>query len=74
MKKLNLIPLLDPCDWNDTYIDDEFADKEISTHYRGETFKVWWDDEEDFPALKVWLIETYGEEIKQYDKFAIDPT
>jgi len=28
----------------------------------------------DFPKFKTWLVKEYGEEVKQYEKFAIEST
>lgn len=73
MKEIILVPLIGPHGWT-TEVDDEFAERSISTHHRGETFNILWEDEESFPFLKAWLINYYGKDIKNYDKFAIDPT
>ena len=73
MNKIELVPLLDASKFPSN-VEDEFTDKEISTHYRGETFLVDWVDKYDFIELKLWLLKTYGEDIKQYKYFAINPS
>ncbi len=73
MNEINLIPLLDPFTWDDC-VENELKNAGISTYYKGDTFHVDWEDEEDFPHLKKWLISFYGEVITQYKQFAIEPT
>ena len=73
MQKLILIPQLDACDF-DGDVEMELADNEVNTHYQDDTVYLDWEDEEDFPITKAWLLETYGEEAKKYDTFAISAT
>lgn len=57
---------------------EEWVDSEISFHYQGDTFSIDWElkysDEYNLPITAKWLLETYGEEIKKYESFAIIPT
>lgn len=73
MKQIDLIPLLQAYDF-DSELEDELAIAEINTHYSSDIAFVDWDDEEDLPILKKWLVDEYGDEIKKYTKFAINPT
>lgn len=66
--QLELIPLLDACDFP-TDIEDELAGKDISTHYQCDILSI--SFESRFPLLEKWLIETYGEDVKQHSQFAI---
>lgn len=66
--KIELIPLIDACDFP-TAVEDELAGFEVSTHYQCDIIGVEFDG--GYPKLEAWLVETYGEEIKQYTQFAI---
>ena len=55
--------------------EEELTGEEISTHYEGGTAYIDWDDEDGrFPVFSAWLLETYGEIVKNYTSFTIDPT
>jgi len=73
MNKLKLIPYIYARDIPDDIEDKEFVNK-VSTHYQDDIAHINWEDEEDFPKFKIWLIEEYGEEVKQYKHFAIQST
>lgn len=61
-------------------VEEELTNNEVSTHYNhGMAIIDNWDktDENDpwtFPKFKAWLVETYGEEIKQYKHFGVIAT
>lgn len=71
MKVIELIPVLDACDFSSD-IKDELASCEVSTHYQSDIVCIDWDN--SFPLLEEWIIETYGNDTKQYSKFAIRAT
>lgn len=73
MNKIELVPLLDASDFS-CEVDDEMAINEINTHYHAGFFYLDWEDVEDLPEIKKWLVEEFGEEIMNYRKFAINPT
>jgi len=69
-KEFRLIPLLDASYFPES-VEDEFADREISTHYQNDVVGIWnWDDD-SLPEFKKWLLETYGEESRKYRYFGI---
>lgn len=70
---IDLIPLLDASDFS-TEVEDEMTNCEINTHYHGDIFLINWNEADDMPETQKWLVETFGEEIRQYRKFAIMPT
>lgn len=72
MNKIDLVPLIQASDFHDD-VEEEMAIKEVNTHYDGDVICVDWSDDE-FLETKKWLVEFYGEEIKNYDTFAIMPT
>lgn len=72
-EQLEFIPLIQAYNFDST-IADELAIYEVNTHYNADILHIDWEDDEDFPLTKQWLIETYGEEIKKFSKFAINPT
>lgn len=73
MKELILQPFLDACDFPDD-MEEELASNEVSTHYQCDILYVDWKDNEYFLISKQWLIETYGEIVKKYNKFGIQAT
>jgi len=74
MNKINLIPLLEARGLDNKVL-DEMIINDVSTHYNGGVFFIYWDEDDDqFSETKKWLVEFYGEEIKKYYKFAINPT
>lgn len=73
MSKFELIPLLNACDFEDD-MENELAENEISTHYQNEVMHIDWDEEEEYPETKKWLLDNYGEEAKNYKSFGISAT
>ena len=73
MKTIDLIPFLYAGDFPHTLV-DEMVDNDVSTHYQNDVMYLDWDEEEEQPETKKWLIETYGEEVKKYDHFAVQST
>jgi len=72
-KDFKLIPLLDASDFpND--VEDEFAGKEISTHYQNDVVSIWKWENNELPAFQAWLLDTYGDKARQYKYFAIMAT
>lgn len=72
-EQLEFIPLLQAYDF-DSDVEEELAINEINTHYNADILYIDWEDDEYLPLTKRWLIETYGEETKKFDTFAINPT
>jgi len=75
-KDFDLIPLLDACDFPED-VEDELAGMEISTHYQNDVVGIWkWEKEKDdsLPFFKKWLLDTYGEKVREYRFFAIMST
>lgn len=73
MKKLEFIPSINAVDLS-SHVREECTENDISTHYQSDIIQMDWDDEDDLPKLKRWLVETYGEEIRQYDWIALHAT
>ena len=73
MKDLNLVPELDACDFTGE-VEEEMTENDISTHYQNDTMYLDWSEPEEMPVTKAWLIETYGEVVKEYKGFAICAT
>ena len=71
-KKLELIPSLDACDFPQ-HVEEELTANDIGTHYESDGVRIDWNDD-SFPILKQWLLDTYGEIVKQYDTFSIIAT
>jgi hypothetical protein len=75
MKHINLAPILQ------NYPDNVNKELELVENYPPfleNILYLWWEGDECpperynwFPKTKQWLVETYGEEIKQYSIFAI---
>jgi hypothetical protein len=63
MKQLIFEPVIDACDLP-CEIADELACYEISTHYSPDYVSIWDCENDKYPAFKKWLLETYGEEVK----------
>ena len=72
MKKLELIPELDACDFT-AEVDMELEENDICTHYESDGLRLNWDNER-LPITKAWLLETYGKEVKKYRSFSIIAT
>lgn len=76
MKEIKLIPMIEASDMPGE-VCDEF---EVGTHYQGDVVYIDWNDKPDKDGwessgkFKKWLVETYGETIKQYEYFGINPT
>jgi hypothetical protein len=71
MKEIKLIPELDASEFP-SEVSQELNDVDVSTHYQNEVISLEWSpDDLRFPLLQAWLVETYGEAIKQYDTIAI---
>ena len=73
MNKLKLIPQLDACQFPGNVV-EEFEDNDINTHYQADDVYLQWEDEDDMPMLKAWLLETYGDVVQDYKTFAVSPT
>lgn len=72
-QELTLIPEIDASSFSDE-MEMECADNEINTHYQADTLYIDWNDPDDMPESKKWLLETYGDVVKKYDSFSIIPT
>lgn len=72
-KKIVLVPELDAVDFTPEVI-DEMVLNDVSIHYVGGSFSFDWEDQTYFPETQKWLVEFYGEEIKEYNSFAVDPS
>ena len=75
-KKIEFIVLLDASDW-DKEVKCEMINNDVSIHYKDDTCHIEWSDDEDgnrWKETKKWLIKTYGEEIMNYETFAIRAT
>lgn len=73
MNEIKFIVELDACDFPGD-VENELCDRDISTHYQNEVIRIDWDGKYSknvLPLFKKWLVETYGEEIKQHSGFAI---
>jgi len=70
--KISMVPEIDASDFPKD-VNDELEAEDIYTHYQCDGVGFEWD-EDSFPLLKAWLVETYGEDIKQYTDFSIIPT
>jgi hypothetical protein len=51
-----------------------YGEECASFHYIGTTFYIDWNNNENVPMFKEWLIETFGEQVKNYKMIAIDPS
>ena len=71
-KEIKLAVALDASYFTDA-VEQECIDREISTHYQDGSFYLDWSDD-SMPEMKAWLVETYGEEIKKYETFAVSAT
>ena len=71
-QEIEFIVLLDACDW-DEEVEQEMQDHDVSTHYQNDTVYIEYGDE-SWTETNKWLVETYGEEIKNYSQFAITAT
>ena len=71
MKSLNLIPLINLCGIP-TEVNEELNQNEIWTHDVDHVLSIDWDnDESDIPHFREWLVKSYGEMIKNYERFAL---
>jgi len=78
MKKIQLGVFINAADFT-SELDDECESNDVGTHYRGGSFTIDWEDKnswshERWPNMIEWLLETYGEDIKQYRNFCVEPT
>lgn len=73
MKKLDLVPQLEARDFNKE-VEEEMVDNDVSIHYESDGVDIDWEDDESFPVTKNWLLETYGEVVKEHSFFAIEAT
>lgn len=71
--KIRLIPIIDAVDLSNK-VEEEFEKYEVSTHYQNDMVTLDWEEEDSYPEFQKWLVEIYGEEIKQYGQFAIQAT
>jgi hypothetical protein len=72
MKSIRLIPYIYAGDFPDD-VTEEFAQNNISTHYQNDVFSISWHGD-TWPALKQWLVSTYGDSIKEHSRFALGAT
>jgi len=74
-EKINLCVKID-ASYFTTEVEVELIDKDISIHYQNDVVNFWkWDEaREHYPVFQDWLLEKYGEDIKQYRTFAIIAT
>ncbi len=70
MKEIELCPLIDACSLPQE-VETEFEEYDRYTHDTDHVIYIDWNDEETFPKFQTWLIETYGDEIVQYERFAV---
>lgn len=73
MKEITFIPAIEACQFS-SEMQQELDDAEIRTHYHSDILYIDWDDSDDLPCSKEWLVNTFGERIKNYRRFAIIPT
>jgi hypothetical protein len=69
MNKIELVPLLEASIFPGE-VEDELARHEVNTHYQADILYVNWNNPDIYVNTKQWLVEYYGEDIKQY-KFLI---
>lgn len=71
-REIKLIPIVDTIGMPDD-IRQDLNDRDCYTHDQDNILLMEWtsDDPWDFPALRTWLIEVYGEEIKSYQHIAL---
>lgn len=72
-QELTLIPQIDASDFSDE-MEMECVDNDINTHYQADTLYINWNRPEHMPSSKEWLLKTYGDVVKKYDRFSIIPT
>jgi hypothetical protein len=72
-KPIVLIPQIHASDFPSD-VEEEMIDNDINTHYQNDSVYIDWKDDTDMPSTQEWLINTYGEEIKNYDTFSIVAT
>lgn len=73
MKEIKLIPFLDACDFSEE-VEEELCASEISTHYNNDVLYISDWEKYRYPLTQEWLIETYGDKIKDYKQFGIAAT
>lgn len=71
--KFVLIPYIDAADFpND--VTDECVDAEVPTHYSSGIMRIDWSDPDDMPRTQAWLVETFGEQVREHQRFAVQGT
>lgn len=71
-KEIRFIVQLDASDFPGE-VEEEMTDHDISTHYQDDTCHIEWGCE-SWKETEKWLLDTYGEEIMNYETFAISAT
>lgn len=74
MKTLELIPYVKAWEINSVEVEEELNEREYWTHDTDNIIYPDWNDDEELPFFKDWLIQNYGEMIKHYDTIAIKGT
>ena len=72
METIKLIPLIDACDLP-SEVEDWCNIHDITTHYQDSIAYIEWDNEDD-EVFCTWLLKQYGEDIQNYNMFAINAT
>ena len=76
MKELVLIPELDACDFPHE-VDEELVENDIGVHYESNGLHFDWEEcekEGRFKVTRKWLLDTYGEVVREHSSFSISPT
>ena len=72
-KQFKFVPIVAPAFASQEVI-TELGDKSKDIHQEGSVVGLDWDDKNDFPHFKKWLIEIYGKDAKKYDEYALRAT
>jgi hypothetical protein len=69
-KKIKLAVQLDASNFP-SEVEEECVDYDISTHYQHSAFSLDWEDADEMPEMKFWLLATYGLEIRKHRSFLV---
>ena len=72
MKTIKLIPIVNSIDFTEK-LNTEFNKLMIPTHGQNQVITINWEGGY-FPVFRKWLIKEYGNDITQYNTFAIQST
>jgi len=72
MREFELIPYIYAGDFPEEVV-NEICDR-VNVHYQDDVAHIDWEDEECFPKFQAWLLQAYGEKVKNYKYFAIQST